>query len=73
MTSNVANLSVDADLISEARNLEIDPSSAAETGIADAIKAERERRWKLENAEAIQAENAHIEKHGLPLAKYRQF
>ena len=36
-------------------------------------RAERERLFKLENAEAFAASNAWVEKHGLPLVKYRQF
>ncbi|MCJ9670282.1 MULTISPECIES: type II toxin-antitoxin system CcdA family antitoxin [unclassified Neorhizobium] len=68
-----ANLSLDSNLVSEARELKINVSRAAEEGITKAIKAERERLWRLENAEAIRLENEYIEKHGLPLAKYRQF
>jgi antitoxin CcdA len=66
-------LSLDSDLISEARALKIDMSRAAEEGITKAIKAERERLWRLENAEAIRFDNEYVAKHGLPLAKYRQF
>ncbi|MDP9835421.1 antitoxin CcdA [Neorhizobium huautlense] len=68
-----ASVSVDATLLSDARDLDIDVSRVAETGLAAAVKAERERRWRLENAEAIKAYNDDVEKNGLPLAKYRQF
>lgn len=68
-----ANLSLDSSLLSEARELKLNISRAAEDGIASAIRAEKERLWRIENAEAIRAENEYIEKHGLPLAKYRQF
>lgn len=68
-----ANLSLDSDLISLARDLKINLSRAAEDGIERAVKAERERLWRIENAEAIRLENEYVEKHGLPLAKYRQF
>lgn len=67
------NLSLDEGLVSQARDLKINISRAAEDGIAKAIKAERERLWRIENAEAIRLENEYVEKHGLPLAKYRQF
>lgn len=67
------NLSLDAELMSEARELDINLSRAAETGIKSAIKAEKERRWREDNAEAIKAHNEYFAKHGLPLAKYRQF
>lgn len=36
-------------------------------------RQERERLFKLENAEAFASMNAWVEEHGLPLAKYRQF
>ena len=68
-----ANLSLDETLVSQARELKINVSRAAEDGIARAIKAERERLWRIENAEAIRLENEYVEKHGLPFAKYRQF
>jgi antitoxin CcdA len=68
-----ANLSLDSELLTQARDLDINLSRAAEDGIAKAVKAERERRWLEENAEAIRAENEYIENNGLPLAKYRQF
>jgi len=68
-----ANLSLDATLLSEARDLALDVSRAAEEGIARAVRAEKERRWRIENAEAIEAENEYIRKNGLPLAKYRRF
>ncbi|PCK80747.1 hypothetical protein CPT34_13690 [Rhizobium sophoriradicis] len=36
-------------------------------------RAERERLWRIENAEAIAEQNEYVAKHGLPFAKYRQF
>jgi antitoxin CcdA len=68
-----ANLSLDSNLVSQARDLKINLSRAAEDGIGRAVKAEQERLWRLENAEAIRLENEYVEKHGLRLAKYRQF
>ncbi|MFC5446596.1 type II toxin-antitoxin system CcdA family antitoxin [Rhizobium halophytocola] len=60
-------------MIDEARSLGLDIAHASATEIAQAIKAEKERRWKIENAEAIQADNDYVAKHGLPLAKYRMW
>jgi antitoxin CcdA len=68
-----ANLSLDSELVSQARELNINISRAAEDGIERAIRSERERLWRLENAEAIAEANAYVDKHGLPFAKYRQF
>ncbi|WP_245515376.1 type II toxin-antitoxin system CcdA family antitoxin [Rhizobium deserti] len=58
--------------MTEAQELKLDVIRAAEDCIARAVKAE-ERLWKIEDAEANQAENVCIDRHGLPLAKYRQF
>jgi len=72
-TRKSTRLLVDSDLVLEARALKIDMSRAAEDGQPKPIKAERERLWQLENAEAIRFGNEYVAKHGLPLAKYRQF
>ncbi|WP_145631642.1 type II toxin-antitoxin system CcdA family antitoxin [Neorhizobium alkalisoli] len=72
-TRKAVNLSLDSGLIAEARKLGVNLSRAATEGIAAAVKAENERRWLEENSEAIEACNRYIAKHGLPLAKYRQF
>ncbi|NTJ41065.1 type II toxin-antitoxin system CcdA family antitoxin [Agrobacterium larrymoorei] len=70
-----ANLSLDGALVEQAKELKINISRAVEEGISHAIKAEaeRERLWSLENAEAIWQSNEYVEKHGLPLARYRTF
>jgi len=68
-----ANLTLDAGLIEESRALGINLSRAAEDGIARALKAEKERLWREENAGAIKACNLYVEQHGIPLAKYRKF
>lgn len=67
------SLSLDPALLSEAQSLDVDLSHAAETGIAQAIQAERERRWLADNAGAIEDYNDYIEKNGLPLDEYRTF
>jgi antitoxin CcdA len=68
-----ANLSIDANVLADAKALDINVSRAAETGIAEAVRKEKGRRWLEENREALESSNAWVEKHGLPLAKYRQF
>lgn len=69
----LASLPLDGALLSEAQALKVNVSDAAEDGIARAVKAEKERLWKLENAEAIDAANDYVEKNGLPLARFRRF
>lgn len=63
------NLSVASDLIEEAKALGINLSQEAEKGIAQAVREEKTKRWKEENAEA----NRWVAENGLPLAKYRMF
>ena len=65
------NLSVSVELIEEARALGINLSREAENGIAKAVSEEKARRWKEENAEAIEGANRYLAEHGLPFAKYR--
>ena len=67
------NVSLDAALVADAKALGINLSRACETGLAAELKAERERQWREENAEAIASSNAYVEKYGLPLARYHQF
>ncbi len=67
------NVSLDEDLVAEARALGVNLSRACEDCIARKTKAERERRWIDENLPAIEAWNAWVEENGLPFAEYRQF
>ena len=48
-------------------------SQACEKGLQEAVSKSRAERWIEENRAAIESSNAYVEKHGLPLAKYRQF
>lgn len=67
------NVSLNSALVDEAKTLGLSVSQACEAGLAVAVKAERERRWIEENADAIQSNHAYVEKHGLPLAHLRLF
>ncbi len=62
-----------AELIDEARQLDINISQACEKGLAAEVKKVREDKWIADNWEAIQFWNDYVEKNGLPLAKHRQF
>ncbi len=67
------NVTLPEALLHEARGLGINVSQACERGLADEVAASRRRRWLEENGEAMQAWNEHVDRHGLPLAAYRQF
>jgi antitoxin CcdA len=68
-----ANLSLDSELVAEAKSLGINLSRAAEEGVRKAVSEAKTEAWKRENHEAIQAINAWVEENGIPLAEYRQF
>lgn len=67
------SMSLDADLLAEARALGVNISRAAEKGLEEAVKRERTLAWQKEHAGAIETFNDWIEKNGLPLAQYRKF
>jgi len=67
------NLSLDSALIEEAKALDINVSRACEQGLREQIRAEKGARWLSENQAAIEASNAYVAEHGLPLERYRVF
>lgn len=73
-TRRSTKVTLDSDLIDEARSMNINLSRAAEAGIARAVVAEKAaRQWAEENADVIRSNNEYIARHGLPLRKYRSF
>ena len=67
------NLTLNSKLIDEAKTLDINLSRAAEQGIRNQIAAEKARKFAAEFPEVISSTNEYVEKHGLPLRKYRSF
>lgn len=67
------NLTLDADVVETARSLGFNMSRLAEAAIAEAAKIERNRLWRSENHEAINAYAEEVTKEGLPLASFRSF
>jgi antitoxin CcdA len=68
-----ADLSIDAQLMKEAKALNVNVSRAAEAGIAEAVAAEKSRLWKLENRATLDAWNDYVERNRPPAAEFRQF
>jgi antitoxin CcdA len=56
-------------LLDEAVRLKVDIAGRSQDQVRDLVR----EAWIEENREAIEASNAWVERHGLPLAKYRQF
>jgi len=67
------NLSIDQELLTEARALKVNLSSAAEAGLRRAAATANAEAWKCENAGALEDYNLWIAENGLPLEKYRMF
>ena len=59
------NLSINSDLLRQAREHKINLSSVLEEQLERILREERGRRWKEENREAIEAYNQFIEKYGV--------
>jgi antitoxin CcdA len=67
------NVSLNSALLDKAKALGINVSRACERGLAQQISEERGKQWLKENRDAIAASNNYVERHGLPLARFRQF
>lgn len=67
------NMTLDADVAQEARDLGLNMSRLAEAAIENAAKEARNRIWRAQNAQALDAYAAEVAAQGLPLAKYRSF
>lgn len=67
------NVSLDAALVEEAKELGVNISLASARGLEQAVKEARGKRWLEENREALDSYNEWVEANGLPLEKYRLF
>jgi antitoxin CcdA len=67
-TRKRTNVTLDADLIARARELDVNLSRAAEEGVAAAVrKADREK-WIEDNQPILDEWGKWVEENGLPLA-----
>ena len=67
------NLTLDAEVADTARSLGLNMSRLAEAAIADAAKAERNRRWREENGAEIDRYAAEVDREGVALSRFRSF
>ncbi len=58
------NLSINSDLLRQAKERHINISQALELRLAELLREEKSRRWKEENREAIEDYNRRVEAHG---------
>jgi antitoxin CcdA len=68
-TRRPTSLHLRRDLLAQAKLLGVNVASAAEAGIAGAVKAEHARRWQETNAAAIRSYNDYVKAEGLPAPK----
>ncbi len=67
------NITLDAELLAQARRLQINISQASEEGVLRAVVARQAAIWLQENQSALDSSNAYVEQNGLPLVKHRNF
>lgn len=58
-------LSINSDVLRQARALDLDLSMVLEQRLAEIVREDRARRWQEENREAIEAHKRFVEKHGI--------
>lgn len=67
------NVSLDAELLKQARDLGINLSAALEERLREIVAERRRQRWLAANQEALADANAFLERHGLWSDGLRQF
>ncbi len=72
-TKKATNITLSADVLAEARALNINISQACDKYLRELVRGEREKRWQHEHAEFIAAYNQTLEQDGLPLDEWRSF
>jgi antitoxin CcdA len=59
------NLSVNAELLREAKELDINLSAEFEKHLSEVVRQHRAEQWRRDNRDAMEAYNRHIERDGL--------
>ena len=67
------NLSINADLLCEAKALKINLSQAFEAYLTELVTAKRKEKWLEENRDAINAYNQFVDEHGVFSDGWRSF
>lgn len=67
------NITLSLDVYDEVKALNINLSQTCEQFLRIAIRAEKDRRWKIEHADFVTAYNQTVEAEGLPLEQWRSF
>ena len=67
------NLSLNSDLLAEAKRLQINLSATMEKALAEEVRLRKEKQWLEENRQAIESCNELVEKSGMFSDAYRVF
>ena len=67
------NLSINSDLLQQAKDHHINLSQALELRLAEILREEKRREWREQNKEAIEEYNRRIEARGVFSDGLRQF
>jgi len=67
------NLTVDANLLREARDQGINLSATLERALAEGLRRRRRERWLADNREGIEAYNVLVDQHGAFADTLRSF
>ena len=72
-TRKAVNLTVDANLLREARDQGINLSATLERALAEELRRSRRERWLADNREGIEAYNELVDQHGAFADTLRSF
>lgn len=67
------NLSINKELLAEARSLNINLSATLEQALIEKVRQERRKQWLQDNRDAIEACNELVEQNGLFSDRHRVF
>lgn len=70
-SKKATNLSINRDLLAEARSLNINLSATLEWALTEKIRQEKRKQWQKDNREAIDNCNTLAEENGLFSDKHR--
>ena len=71
LKKKAVNLSIDAELVAEAKEAGTNLSAVLEQALRAELKQHREAKWREEHREAIASSNAELERDGLWCDDYR--
>lgn len=73
LAKRATNLSLSADVLDAAKELQINVSQVCDSYLREVVRRAQADRWRTEHADFIAAYNASIKAEGLPLDEWRTF